>query len=637
MDPHAHGALNDPGDIAPEMSDVSDTMLLDDLFSFPTDFFTGVRDNGELAHFLTVTEPDFDGVSTAPFAEPHLQGVSVDASPRSNKRKKASSARDSDGSGGHGGSGGVSASGGSSNRRKKISGDETSTDAGDATKPGSIEGTQDEQRRQQQIIDDRRARNRRHARETRRRKKQSFHDMKEELEALRLAKARWERACASASAPHGAGLSLRTFRRRATVNSVLRLRSLASTDAESWSEHVAPDVTLVLPLAPYRYQAPVNANTQLHSLTLCGVQALIHDSRGLAVSIGALCGRGLHHNRCCKRPPQPPSVPPHVPQLVLERSPPDSPAHEWPEPAATPTSGANPTPADFMSTAVTLSPSTPATVFDSSLAKAKSSSAAKAEQTSNEIESPAVSELVEVEALAVDEAHLWPCGVHMEYVVCEQSVHRNERGFLFPFEMRTTNLVDLGLRCELSKQGTLLVNFDSNDKIVQLELAYDTIGFWRQMQHCRGHMGPLRFIPTTLADALHDSGQARAILDSAPPNHISFVNDSWQALFGHSDVTAKGKSMRLLQSLNTDIAAMDSFLADCACVRHGVPCPSSMENIVRCADGSELKVFMQVTALVPVDEPSQAASATHLLVIAERSDFTRGDSSEERGEGTSPM
>eukprot|EP00617_Octactis_speculum_P007998 CAMPEP_0185776112 /NCGR_PEP_ID=MMETSP1174-20130828/84500_1 /TAXON_ID=35687 /ORGANISM="Dictyocha speculum, Strain CCMP1381" /LENGTH=358 /DNA_ID=CAMNT_0028463917 /DNA_START=41 /DNA_END=1117 /DNA_ORIENTATION=+ len=323
--------------------------------------------------------------------------------------------------------------------------------------------------------------------------------MKEALEALRREK-EWRTGIGKGH-PEGGGCAptwpgkITKCQRAACLRAVLALRSSANAEPESWARHVAEDVTLVLPLTLYRYQGPVNTNVQRHPVSQQGISALIHEARGLAVALGAICQRGVYHDG---------------------RSRPLS-----------------------------------------------------------------------------DGPQCFPCGVRWLHVLADKDMHHNARGFMAPFELRSLNLIELGLRRELTKRGSILANFNEEGKLVRLELNFDTIGFWRQMQEARGIEGPLMYIPTSRLSALRPTTQARAILEARHPHWIVQVNTAWTNLCGYSCQEANRATLSLLQGDGSQRQAWKSFTLD---IKKGFN--TSMENIIQRKDGSQLRVFIQVLPLV---------------------------------------
>ena len=75
--------------------------------------------------------------------------------------------------------------------------------------------------------------------------------------------------------------------------------------------------------------------------------------------------------------------------------------------------------------------------------------------------------------------------VQVRFTLDDDSIHCSDNGLMCPFEMRTVNLEALGARTEVSKRGSLRAVFTA-DKISELEMCFDPIAVWRQMQQARG-------------------------------------------------------------------------------------------------------------------------------------------------------
>lgn len=251
-------------------------------------------------------------------------------------------------------------------------------------------------------------------------------------------------------------------------------------------------------------------------------------------------------------------------------------------------------------------------------------------------------------------------GVHLEHVLLgDACLGRNGHSVAVPFELRSTNLVrDFGCFREVSERGTVFAEFappasattttaatehsalttnsmdlghcddgfhlndgnqgsesiecnDENDdvaaplQVVRLELCYDVVAFWRQLQAAKGG-GPLAVQPRTLAEARRCLVQAanppaaatatangasgaedtenaaaasnnrvkiaasaasgpaaplppclqtlaRAVVSASPPHAVEECNDAWRALVhGRADSTkgeSQGDSIRNLHCL----------------------------------------------------------------------------------------
>jgi len=71
------------------------------------------------------------------------------------------------------------------------------------------------------------------------------------------------------------------------------------------------------------------------------------------------------------------------------------------------------------------------------------------------------------------------------------------------------------------------------------------------------HDSPL---PTTLEEALQASNEARVITDVAHPFRITNVNKAWEELCGFQLDECYGKSMRMIQGPETDVAAIEAAI-----------------------------------------------------------------------------
>ena len=258
--------------------------------------------------------------------------------------------------------------------------------------------------------------------------------------------------------------------------------------------------------------------------------------------------------------------------------------------------------------------------------------------------------------------------VQVRFDVSREQMYFGSDGLMCPFEMKTLNLLALGLRCEVIKRGCLRVNFNVQNsadapsqssrplpKVKQIEMFFDPIAFWRQMQQAQGACSageqPANFssptlsaacgnmdlsvpgqtttgtchpvaaappvVCNTLAQALRPSHEARVITEATRPFRITHVNEAWTQLCGFSAEEARGETLRILQGEETDSAMVQDLVNDCIEQK-----PTSMEVTNYDKQGRKFRNFLRVYPLC-----SDFGETTHLLgVLQEKAGNAMDDS-----------
>mmetsp|Transcript_87312 Transcript_87312/g.174697 ORF Transcript_87312/g.174697 Transcript_87312/m.174697 type:complete len:607 (-) Transcript_87312:191-2011(-) len=283
--------------------------------------------------------------------------------------------------------------------------------------------------------------------------------------------------------------------------------------------------------------------------------------------------------------------------------------------------------------------------------------------------------------------------VELKYTINFQEACFGPEGLMCPFEMRSVNLVSLGLLSEVVKQGSLRALFVDTPpssapqpqplpptasasfqnplhvsttpsptsvttyKLKQLDLYFDPIAFWRQMQAARGvavdhpfsplpsettttttttlaapggsggglRIGgnsvgvvvsnpllssvPSSVVPNTYEAALRPSPEARVVTEARHPFYITHVNAAWECLCGYGAHEVVGKTLGFLQGPGTDLEAVSALVEDCNCGR-----PSSMEVTNYDKQGFKLRNFLQTFPLSGGDQFNTGV-ITHILGV----------------------
>jgi len=205
--------------------------------------------------------------------------------------------------------------------------------------------------------------------------------------------------------------------------------------------------------------------------------------------------------------------------------------------------------------------------------------------------------------------------VQVRFAIDDEALHFSEEGLMCPFEMKTVNLEALGLRTEVSKNGCLRAQFDEEDKLKHLELCFDPISFWRQMQQAStgsgsqiGSLDDLLMAPNTLEQALSHSKEARVVTEASRPFRITHVNEAWTDLCGFTAEEACGQTLRCLQGEETDANTVAQLVEDCTDGR-----ATSMEVTNYDKAGMKFRNFLQVYPLTSSD--GESGEISHMLGV----------------------
>ena len=128
------------------------------------------------------------------------------------------------------------------------------------------------------------------------------------------------------------------------------------------------------------------------------------------------------------------------------------------------------------------------------------------------------------------------------------SYHQNEDEMILmndvmmsPFVFRTHDAVLCGALSECVMHGMLRGEFSSRNKLVSLEMVYDSMGLMQQLERCSGSELMAQIIPGSLEIALsHVPFECRVITLAEPPYLITYVNEAWTKLTKYTQVDVEG-------------------------------------------------------------------------------------------------
>ncbi len=95
--------------------------------------------------------------------------------------------------------------------------------------------------------------------------------------------------------------------------------------------------------------------------------------------------------------------------------------------------------------------------------------------------------------------------------------------------------------------------------------------------------------PNTLQQALKPSHEARVITEATRPFRITHVNEAWTKLCGFNPEEACGRTLRMLQGEDTDVATVNELVKDCVEQK-----ATSMEVTNYDKQGRKFRNFLQV-------------------------------------------
>lgn len=142
----------------------------------------------------------------------------------------------------------------------------------------------------------------------------------------------------------------------------------------------------------------------------------------------------------------------------------------------------------------------------------------------------------------------------------QASYHINEDDMLLtddilmcPFIFRSQDAVICGALAECIMPGMLRAHFSQRNKLYNVEMIYDAMGFMQQLERASGSEGGAQIIPNSLDMALQPSTcEARAITLAKPPFRIVSVNEPWTRTTKYSQMEVEGNSLNILHGKRTD-------------------------------------------------------------------------------------
>jgi len=145
-------------------------------------------------------------------------------------------------------------------------------------------------------------------------------------------------------------------------------------------------------------------------------------------------------------------------------------------------------------------------------------------------------------------------GIQAHYHINEDDMILTDDVLMCPFIFRSREAVWYGALAECVQPGMLRATFSPTNKLRNVEMIFDAMGFCQQLERASGNEGMAQIIPNSLEMALApNSEEARVITLAKPPFRIVSVNEAWTAMTGYTQYDAEGKELsKLLHGGRTD-------------------------------------------------------------------------------------
>ena len=107
--------------------------------------------------------------------------------------------------------------------------------------------------------------------------------------------------------------------------------------------------------------------------------------------------------------------------------------------------------------------------------------------------------------------------------------------------------------------GMMRATFSTHNKLVNMEMIYDAMGFMQQLERASGNEGTAQIVAGSLEMALDPNAkEARVITLAKPPYLIVNVNEMWTRITGYTQMEVEGvEYLSLLQGEGTVPEAME--------------------------------------------------------------------------------
>lgn len=146
--------------------------------------------------------------------------------------------------------------------------------------------------------------------------------------------------------------------------------------------------------------------------------------------------------------------------------------------------------------------------------------------------------------------------IHADYHVNEDHMIITDDIVMCPFIFRSQDAVWFGALAECIMPGMLRARFSSTNKLKNVEMIFDAMGFCQQLERASANESTAQIIPNSLEMALTpNSDEARVITLAKHPYPIVSVNEAWTRVTGYTQMDGEGKDLSLLNGKRTDVDA----------------------------------------------------------------------------------
>ena len=180
------------------------------------------------------------------------------------------------------------------------------------------------------------------------------------------------------------------------------------------------------------------------------------------------------------------------------------------------------------------------------------------------------------------------------YHINEDDMILTDDVLMCPFIFRSQEAVWCGALAECIMPGMLRACFSPTNKLRNVEMIFDAMGFCQQLERASGNEGMAQIIPNSLEMALSpNKDEARVITLAKHPFPVVSVNEAWTRVTGYTQFDCEGKDLSILNGERTDLDAVNRVgmpTHDCESVAQG-RCACSV-NVHYDINGREFLDFM---------------------------------------------